>query len=67
MVNERRCNWMDSETEVCGNSDCPMYCGCCPVPGNLGVCGYEDRSGTQPQREVERVVPTDSHGERRCE
>lgn len=49
MANEGRCSWMDSDTGVCVNTDCPMYCGCCPVPGDPGVCGYEDRSGAQPQ------------------
>lgn len=44
------CKWMNSETEVCVNDACPMYCDFCPVVDTPDVCRYEDRSGTQPQR-----------------
>lgn len=39
------------QEEICVNANCPVCCDFCPVADTPGVCRYEDRSGTQPQRE----------------
>lgn len=39
------CKWMDHETEVCCNKQCPMYCDFCPVVEYPDVCKYDTREG----------------------
>lgn len=36
----RECKWM--QEGICVNEDCPMFCGCCPVEDESGVCGYKE-------------------------
>lgn len=37
------CKWMDGETEICCNGDCPLCADFCTVAYVPGVCIYEDR------------------------
>ena len=39
------CVWL--QEGVCVNEDCPMFCGCCPVEDEPGVCWYEEREEVQ--------------------
>ena len=32
---------------ICVNEDCPMFCGCCPVEDEPGVCGYAEQKEVQ--------------------
>ena len=39
------CVWL--QEGICVNEDSPMFCGCCPVEDEPGVCGYEEREEVQ--------------------
>lgn len=44
------CRWMDRETEICVNADCPLCADYCPVADVPFVCKHEDRSELPTQR-----------------